>query len=281
MGTAGCALWQPRAPEPPLRVASAEQLLEFLRVREQALQTVKGLFTAQVKGSGLPIARTVHGTLFYRRPDALRLQAFNRFGGKLFDFTLEPGRYVLMLPQEGRVMTGSPAELDTQEGLSQPIRLSMFAMTGLIGIESVAPRDRVVLFEDEDRYRLDVHPAAGVVSQSGVPLRRIWFERRSFQVVREERLTPDGEVERYIELEDFRRVEKPSALTTGADVDPGETDVLVLPFTIMAESEMGHGSIKVTFSELIPNVPLGEKELRIAAGLPGKEQGDWREGFGS
>ena len=78
----GCAWFQP-VPEMPLKEATAEQLTGRLQEREAAIQTMKGLFRAQIAGSGIPIAQRVEGAMYYRRPEALRLQGFNQLGGKL------------------------------------------------------------------------------------------------------------------------------------------------------------------------------------------------------
>ncbi len=272
-GLWGCAVQPVRKAEPPLRVATAEQLIDLLKSRERALRTVKGLFTAQVKGPGIPVAQTVHGALFYRRSDALRLQGFSRFGGMLFDFVLTPGRYQLRLPSEGKLITGSPAELRNREGLAQPVMLSLFAMSGLIGIAATAPNARVVMVEDGERYKLDEHWFSGVGSESGKPYRRIWFDRRSFQVVREDRYTANGDLKRRLELEDFRGV-GPGPQDDAVAAEPSARRPLILPFKITAKSGEGGGSIRVQFSELAPNVPLRDRELRLAFGIvPGDNRG--------
>ena len=263
-GVASCAFWQAPEVQLPLQTATREELTELLRAREQSLQTVKGLFTAQVKGSGIPIAHTVYGTIFYRRPDALRLQGFSRFGTKLFDFMLEPGRYELHLPKEGKVLRGLPADLERRQDISQPLTLSILAMTGLIGIASVGQNDRVVLTEDGDRYRLDVHAPQGLVPHGETPMRRIWFERASFNVVREERLTAEGELEGTLDLDDFREVSQPADKKPANSGSSVASAPLVLPFEILAESGQGAGSIRVVFSELIPNVDLGEQDFQVA-----------------
>lgn len=278
-GPAGCALWQAKEPDTPLREATLEKLTELLRVRERALQTVKALFTAQVKGPGLPIAQTVYGTMFYRRADVLRLQGFTRFGGKIFDFTLEAGVYKLRLPQEGKFFTGPPAELGVREGLSQPLRLSVLAMSGLIGIAALAPSERAALVEDEDRYRLDVHVLMG--ERGGeTPVRRIWFDRRSLQVVREDRLTSSGEIAGTLELGDFRAVGQAWGQEPQVAEHPPPEGALTLPFKILAIDGRGQGRIRVTFSELTPNVPLDDDELRLALRFQPGENNRWREAAG-
>lgn len=276
VAAAGCALFQPREPELPLRVATVDELTGLLKAREKAIQTVKGSFTAQVKGPGVLIAHTVYGAVFYRRADALRLKGFGRFGGSLFDFMLEPGRYVLKLPEEDKLISGFPGELAQREEISEPLKLSILAMSGLIGIVSVAPGEWTVMSEDEDRYRLEVY-ASRLTAKVDTPLRRIWFDRRSFQVVREERLTPTGEVEGILELGDFRNVggsHEGSALVADQTA-PGEP--LVLPFAITAESTQGRARIRIQFTELVPNIPLQDKELRVAALSPTQGNGEWCE----
>ena len=269
LGSAGCAWWEPaiKAPELPLRVATAEELARLLERREKALRTVKGLFTAEVKSPSFPIAQTVYGTLFYKRAEALRLQGFDRFGGRIFDFVLEPARYHLRLPSEGRRMTGSPAELARQSGISDSVRLSLLAMSGLVGVEAIQPGARITLEEDEDLYRLDVRDPLADPAGTGSVTRQIWFERHAFQVVREKRFAPDGGLIGTLELADFRPAVRPPEAAATTEAPPVG---LVLPFQIQATNGEHDGKIDITFSELQPNVPLGDGDLRLAWRAPSK-----------
>ena len=229
----------------------------------------------------MPDEQNVYGALFYRRPDALRLQGFSRFGGTLFDFVLEPGLYQLRLPTEGKLITGSPAELGDREGIAQSVMLSLFAMSGLIGIASVAPHARVVMVEEGRHYRLDEHWLAGVGSESGIPFRRIWFDRRSLQVVREDRYALRGDLESRLELGEFREVgQAPQGDAVTAGPSTNRTS-LVLPFKITAVSGRGGGSIQVQFSELAPNVSLREQELQLAFRTGRGDKRGRREAAGS
>lgn len=264
LGLPACALWEPAViiPAPPLRVATAEELAGLLERREGALRTVKGLFTAEVKSPSFPIAQTVYGTLFYKRAEAMRLQGFDRFGGRIFDFVLEPAQYHLQLPSEGRRVTGSPAELARRGGISDSVRLSVLAMSGLLGVESIRSGARVTLEEDEDLYRLDVrHPRADPLRE-GTVARQIWFERHAFNVVREKRFAPDGGLIGTLELRDYRPAAGPPQAAENAGVPP--SDVLALPFQIKATNGENDGKIDITFSELQPNVPLRDGDLRLA-----------------
>src|SRR5207249_10836158 len=106
---AGCATWRA---QPPLRAATVEQLIELLREREAAIRTLKGLFRAQIKAPGIPIAQQVEGAVLYRRPDAFRLQGFNRLGRELLALVLGEDRYRVRLRTWGQVCTGRVTERD-------------------------------------------------------------------------------------------------------------------------------------------------------------------------
>ena len=58
---AGCATSAPRE-DLQLKRATAEELTALLRQRESAIQTMKGLFSAKVRGGIIPIATRVEGT---------------------------------------------------------------------------------------------------------------------------------------------------------------------------------------------------------------------------
>lgn len=260
---ASCAGWTTRSQALSLQQATVEQLTDLLQERETAIQTMKGLFRAQVQGPGIPIAQRVEGAMFYRRPDRLRLQGFNRFGGELFEFILGGDRYMLRLPA-GQVYAGRRADLDQAGKIAEPFKLSVLAMTGAIGIPSISKDERVHMAEEGERYRLDVFAPSLDGAAAAGPYRRIWFDRRLLQVVREDRLSPTGEIEATLELEDYR----PVGMTfPGHPVHIGDAEksgVLVKPFRITVQGGHGQSVLLLTFHEIIPNVPLKPEELRIA-----------------
>ena len=258
---AGCAGWPWRS-EPPLREATAGQLTDLLREREAAIQTMKGLFRAQIKGPGISIAQRLEGAMFYRRPNALRLQGFDQLGGELFELVLGEDLYRLRIPSMGRVYAGRPAELERMGELGRPFQLSIWAMSGAVGTAPVSNGERVRLSEDGDRYRLDVlAPKENGSSEAARPVRRIWFERRSFQVVQEDRLTLAGDVEATIFFEDFRPVgaSQPGGTLT-ADAS-GLAGPMLKPFKITTRDGQGRGTLQLTFHELVPNPTLRPEEL--------------------
>lgn len=268
----GCAGLS-RQEEFPLQEVTAEQLVQLLREREEAIQTMKGLFRAQVKGPGMFFAQRVEGAMFYRRAGGLRLKGFNQVGGQLFDFALADDLYRLRLPGQP-VVTGRVGDLERMERVGRPLQLSLLAMGGAVGIASVAEDEEVLLTEEGDRYRLYVFSsAARDLSGTSRPTRRLWFDRRSLEVVQEDRLTETGAVETTITLEDFRPVSLP--------VKAGGADTILKPFKIISQDGQGEGTLQVTFHEIIPNQELRPEELGVVFGENGNGRRSSREAPGS
>jgi hypothetical protein len=264
----GCSLWaRPKelTPEIPLQVATLERLMGLLQEREAEIQTLKGLFGAQIQGPGIPGTQRVEGAIVYHRPDALRLRGFNRLGMRLFELAVGKDRYTLRLIN-GKVLTGNMTDLNRVEKIARPFRLSALAMTGIIGTPSVAMNERAELKEEGERYRLDVFASGNGMNGSDSAYRRIWFDRRSLHVVQEDRLTPIGEIEASVHFEDFRSVNLSpdnSAVQTGALT----VKIVLKPFMIRAEDSQGPSSIQLIFHEISPNMPLTPEELQLTDGI--------------
>ena len=248
----GCTLVAPRE-EVPLKQATAQELTALLSEREAAIETMKGLFSAKVRGGIIPIASRVEGSLYYRRPNAMRLRGFTPVGGELFEFVQAGDRFRLRLPTMGRVLSGSPSDMGEMGKLARPFQLSVWAMDGVLGTGKITQDETVVLVEEGDRYRLDVFGP----SPNGTPLmhRQLWFERQALHVVREDRLTESGTMEATIQYEDFRTIGEPKAASNDGDRP------LQRPFKILLEDGMGQGSVQVTFHEMTPNLPLTATDL--------------------
>jgi len=252
----GCA-WFQRAPQVPLKEATAAQLTGQLQEREAGIRTMKGLFRAQITGSGMPIAQRVEGAVYYRRPEALRLQGFNHLGGKLFEFRQNKTHYRLDLPAEGKRYAGSLEEL-RQAKIGRILQLSRWAVGGVIGGDSSPGGSRALLFEDGDRYRLDLFQPA----PAGRMIRRLWFERRSLQVVQEDRMRENGEVEASMTFEDYRGI--PAAPVAVAKEAGRPT---LMPFKVTVEDHVASGSMVLTFHEIVLNPALRPDEAGLAARL--------------
>lgn len=249
---AGCTTTPP-SEERPLKQATVEDLTVLLRQREAAVNTMKGLFTAKVRGGIIPISTRVEGAVYYRRPNAMRMRGFTAIGSELFEFVQADGRFTLRLPTMGRVLSGNPSDMSEMGKFARPFQLSVWAVGGVLGTGSIAMNETVRLSEDGERYRLDVSGPS--LNGTQAILRRLWFDRQTLLVVKEDRLTDTGDVDATIEYEDFRAVgEVPDGSIT-AD------NRLLRPFKISLEDGRGQGSVHVTFHELIPNGTLKPSEL--------------------
>ena len=259
---AGCGLFTTRD-DVPLRQATLQELTDLLAERQAAVHSMKGMFSAKLTGGILPIGQRVEGTVFYQRPDAIRLRGFTAFGGELFEFVQADDAYRLRLPTMGREFNGRRSEPEKMGKLARAFQLSVWAMSGVIGTTAIAPSERALLVEDGDRYRLDVYTTDGdhAATASG-PARRIWFDRRLLVVVREERLSPGGAIDAVMQFEDFRPVGEPSVeMAAHGSGGTGQGGRLLRPFKISMKDGQGQGTVQLTFHEIIPNAPLQPGEL--------------------
>jgi len=198
----------------------------------------------------------VEGALYYQRPNAMRLRGFTAIGSELFEFLQADDQFTLRLPTMGRVLSGTRADTGEMGKLARPFQLSVWAIGGVLGTGTVAANETVKLSEDGDRYRFEISGplTAGV---EGIR-RRLWFDRQTLLVVKEERLTEAGEVDASIQYEDFRPVGEATVMP--AETIPSEAPLL-RPFKISLEDGKGQGSVQVTFHEMVPNQPIKPSEL--------------------
>ena len=258
---AGCALFQP-SDTTPLKQATAEQLTALLQEQAGEVRTIKGLFSAKITGGILPIGQRVQGTVFYQRPNAIRLRGFSAVGSEIFEFVQLDDQFKLRLPTMGRELTGRSSEADQLGQLTRPFQLSVWAMSGITGTQVVEPLEQVRLSEDGTRYRLDVLTAPGPQGAVSYVSRRIWFDRRNLLVVQEERLTPAGEVEATMQFDDYRAVGSLPPSTLASNGQSPETGTRIMrPFAIRMTDGQGSGSLQVTFHELVPNELIKPGEL--------------------
>lgn len=249
---AGCTTSASRE-DVQFKQATAEELTALLRQRELAIQTMKGLFSAKVRGGIMPIATRVEGTVYYRRPNAMRLRGFTAIGSELFEFIQADDQFVLRLPTMGRVLSGHPADMSEMGKLARPFQLSVWAMSGVLGTGTISAEETATVVEEGDRYRLDI---SGRSAEGGSLIhRRLWFDRQTLLVVKEDRLTETGEIDATIQYEDFRAVGELAGVALPVE------GRLLRPFKILLEDGRGQGSVQVTFHELIPNATLKPSEL--------------------
>ena len=256
---ASCSVVTP-TDDPSLKRATAEELTALLRQREASLQSMKGLFSAKLRGAFLPVASRVEGVVYYRRPSALRLRGFLApVGVELFEFVQSDDLYKLRLPTMGKVLAGNKSDMTGLGKLTRPFQLSVWAMSGVLGNGTLAKGETVKLEEEGDRYRLNVY-TPGEDAQKGPRLtRRLWFDRRTLLVTREDRVAQNGEVDAIIEYEDFRPLEDPElSPASGKAITDSR---LLRPFKISLEDGHGQGSIQVIFHEILSNRGVRAEDL--------------------
>ncbi|MGC4098678.1 MAG: hypothetical protein QM706_16315 [Nitrospira sp.] len=253
----GCTLVTPN--EEPLRQVTAQELTALLRHREAAIQSLKGLFSAKVRGGLIPIASRVEGAVYYRRPNALRLRGFTPFGNELFDFVQVDDLYKLRLPLEGKTYAGHQSDMKNLGKLARFSQLSVWAVGGMLGTHSIAKDEMATVVEERGRYRLDVYaPATGGTGPSRSLIRRLWFDRRLL-VVQEDWMGPNEEVEATIQYDDFRPLDELSPAPAQAT---GEQDARFFrPFKISLEDGHGQGTVQVTFHEIHHNQAIRTEDL--------------------
>jgi len=254
-----CALFVPKHEAPPLKQVTAEELTVLLHQREAAVHSMKGLFSAKVRGGLIPIASRVEGAVYYRRPNAVRLRGFTPLGNELFDFVQADDLYKLRLPLEGKTYAGHQSDMKDAGKLARFSQLSVWAFGSVLGTNSVARDEIVKAVEEKGRYRLDIHASAtGGTSPSRPPIRRLWFDHRLL-VVQEDWLGSSGEVEATIQYDDFRPIEEAGSIQAET---MGDQDVrLFRPFKIFLEDGRGQGSVQVTFHEMHYNQAIRAEDL--------------------
>ncbi len=118
----GCSLFVPRE-EARLKQATVEELTALLSQREAAIQTMKGLFSAKVRGGIIPIATRSKGhcTIDVRMPCAC--EVLPRSGVNSSNSCRPDDQFTLRLPTMGRVLSGSPSDMSEMGKLRSTISI--------------------------------------------------------------------------------------------------------------------------------------------------------------
>ena len=252
------------APAPP--PLSAKELAGRLQERAAAIQTLKAQFSIEASGKEVRGTQRMEVAMIYQRPDLVRLRAY-RIGLPIFDLTLINDRYQMKIPMQGKFLTGRVTDLDRQEGLGPSIMLGVQAVLGNLNGTTVSPTDKLTLREADGQYVLEVIPA--VPGTAGA--RRLWFDQRSLDLVRQEFLDASGRSQATILFQDYRSV---GSTAVGAT---GQVLPIVRPYLVRAEDANGRAKLLLTFREIIPNPELSPQDWGIpgndpVAGMPGRRE---------
>jgi hypothetical protein len=219
-------------PEPPVvkRDASLEQLLALYDLGYRKLSSVKGLARVEVAAPSVG-KQSFQAAIYLARPEEIRIEGFDLFGGPLFDLVSRGGETRLFV-----------AGKEKREGLERLIGESGPLRPGfadLLGIPQPHPPGIPVLEKEEDQFNLMI-----LRPRPGLPPRlekKFVIERAEFRVIRALYYAPSGFPESTLSFSDYRRV-----------------NTFWLPFKV--EGESAHGKVRLSFSELIANP--GREEAR-------------------
>ena len=255
LGLGACA---GRAPSPPVEPAPArapaltpQQVLATLHAREANIARVKGLFQADVEGAFSPFSHSIQGTLFYQRPASIRIKGFTRFGGTLFDFLLHGRSYSLHTANRRYPIVGEVSDFRPLGDLGLPVQLSLRAVDVLLGrLRWTAEQFREVRVANT-AYRYTVALSHGNASNVSV-LQHVWVDHSSALIQGIEYYTTKGKKLVTLTASDYRNVGSPD-----------QPDSMILPFSIEVKEHVTSGSVRLEFSELVPNVPVPGKEFEF------------------
>ena len=254
---AGCARAPVASPLPPgTAVVTAEELVTLLRERGAVIQTLKAQFLVEATGGTLKGTQRMEAALVYQRPGSIRLQTFARMGFPVFDLMVADDHYHVTFPMSGKSLKGHVAELGRQAGLGTPITLGLQATLGNLSGFSIAPTDHVALREEGGLYVLDVIPTE--VGATGT--RRLWFDRGTLEVLREDFLEASGQLTAMMLFQDYRAV------------GPATGGRLMRPYLVRAEDLRSQAVLVLTFREIIPNPELTPHDWRSIEPEPRAEQ---------
>lgn len=242
----------PVVPSPaPAPVLTPQEVLATLHAREANITSLKGLFQADVEGSFSPFSHSIQGTLFYQRPQSIRIKGFTRFGGTLFDFLLNGRPYSLHTADRQYPIVGYMPDLRPLGDLGIPVQLSLRAIDVLLGrLRWTADQFREVrVVKTAYRYTVSLTPAN---APNVTVLQHVWVDHSSALIQAIEYFTSKGKKLVTLTASDFRSV--------GSQGQPGS---VILPFSVEVKEHVKSGSVRLEFSELVPNVPVPGKEFEF------------------
>jgi hypothetical protein len=175
-------------------------------------------------------------------------------GFAVLDVTLVDDLYQIRFPMNGKFLKGHLADLDRPGGpggMGAPISLALQATMGNLNGFSISPTDHVALREEEGLYVLDIIPTG--IGETGA--RRLWLDRSTLEVVRQDFLNAAGELTATMLFQDYRAV----GTATGGR--------LMRPYLVRAEDKRSQALLVLTFREIVPNPELTPQDW----GTPGPD----------
>jgi outer membrane lipoprotein-sorting protein len=249
----GCTtVSRPPSVAPPTPVLTAQELVARLQERGAAIQTLKAQFSIEATGKEIKGTQRMEAAMTYQRPNQIRLRTFARIGFPIFDLMLIDDRYQMKIPMQGKLLTGRVTDLDQHHGLGPSILLGVQATLGNLNGTTVSATDRLTLRDEAGLYVLEVTP-----SVHGPGGRRLWYDQRTLELVREEFLGSAGQTQATIIFHDYRPVGSVAADSKGQVVE------IVRPYLVRAEETSGRAKLVLTFREIVPNPDLSPDDWGV------------------
>jgi hypothetical protein len=135
--------------------------------------------------------------------------------------------------------------------MGMPIRLGLQAIVGSLNGSPILPTDHVTFRAEGSHYVLDVIQAG----DGATGARRLWFDRGSLEVIRQEFFDAAGILTTTITYQDYRVV---SSTATGP---------LMRPYLVRAENVRDQARLVLSFREIVPNPALTPQDWGIQPGL--------------
>jgi outer membrane lipoprotein-sorting protein len=254
----GCTtVSRPPSVAPPPPMLTAQELVARLQEKGAAIQTMKAQFSIEATGKEIKGTQRMEAAMTYQRPNQIRLRAFARIGFPIFDLTLIDDRYQMKIPMQGKLLTGRVTDLDQHHGLGPSILLGVQATLGNLNGTTVSATDRLTLHEEAGLYVLEVTP-----SEHGAAGRRLWFDQRTLELMREEFLGSAGQTQATIIFHDYRPVGSVAGDSKGQVVE------IVRPYLVRAEDAGGRAKLVLTFREIVPNPELSPDDWGTTGVVP-------------
>ncbi len=230
----------------PVDEVESHRVIEALRQKEKAIQTLRGLFEASISGSGVPFNQNLQGMFSYEQPDVLHLKSFVRLGVPVMDFHRDGSHYDLYFPAEGKLISGNIDGTTEPTKWDQTIMLSIRALDAVLGKIAGLSSEDVRVLKTENRYRIDMpagqRPSSTPQNDFSV---RTWVDAQTLELISIEYRRIFDDIIVSVECKDYRDVQ----IITSEASPPFR-----LPFLVQAKDHRpAGGSLTLHFQEFVLN----------------------------
>lgn len=152
---AGCA--PPRQPAPPAVPVTSELLLTRVQTLAAAFESLRGVAKVRIENGGESLAG--NQILLVQKPDLLRAETLSPFGNPLLLVAADGKTLNVMIPGEGRFLTGEASYRNIQRFTRLPLRLTDLVHLLLCQVPIIPYRDSEVSAAEDGAFRLILNGA--------------------------------------------------------------------------------------------------------------------------